>query len=139
MEEEEKEGYKYTAKEREILSHVGGEAYKHIAMIIQNKTESEALTVLIKSLNEKHKDLVQEWDATKGNYKEEEYKAKYKEFLDKTRYIRTIIKGYKEYRKLQSEKAKIRKIEAQLQELEKVEDYLEDDSIVSEEEFFKPD
>ena len=135
---EEKEGYKYSTKEREILSHLSGEAYKFVALHIQMKTPADVLKkVTIKSLNCKHIELSKEWDSIKDSLSPTDFKVKYKEFLDKTRMIRTIIKALRQLRHLQWERERIKKMEAKLQALEKVEDWLEDDSIVDENEFFR--
>lgn len=134
---------KYSSAEREILSHVSGWEYKYLSQIILDKTSKEALSVMIRDLDLKVKSLTKEWDENKATFTGEEYTQKYTKFLNDTRSLRTLIKYLKKYREIQKDRARIRKmeceIEATLADVDEIKDYVEDESLVTEEEFFKPD
>ena len=142
--------YKYSYGGHVILRKYRGNktVYQYLAQMIQGNISPQEINVLIRSLNQRHKDLV---------YNHADY--------EQIQIVKSIIGGLKAYRVLQTEKQKRIKYKTKLAEFERTEKILqgqlegdglqefiaedelvedfsddlnkEDESVVSEEEFFK--
>lgn len=102
--------YKYSYGESQILKKYRGkkDVYKYLSQMIQADISPQEINILIKSLNDKHSELVY----SKGNQ-------------DTIQFCKSAIGGLKAYRILQQEKQKRTKYVNKLVEYERIEKVLQ--------------